>query len=271
MAVKSSEKYYWLRLKDDFFTSKRIKKLRKLAGGDTFLIIYLKMQLVAMKNDGIIQYTGLEKSFAEELALDIDEDVDNVQVTLSYLLGCGLAESSDNINFFFPYAVENVGSETAAAQRMREARNKASLLPAPTPVNNVEHCSNIVQHCYTDIEKEKEKDKDTETKRDKNSSAEKLSGITIILNDGTEFMVSEDYIEKMKPLFPAVNIRSEMRKMSAWCLNNPSRRKTKRGVTRFINSWLSTAQQEAEEKKAKGQSDTDNIFLKLAEERHDSR
>lgn len=173
MAVKSSEKYYWLRLKDDFFTSKRIKKLRRLAGGDTFLIIYLKMQLVAMKNDGIIQYTGLEKSFAEELALDIDEDVDNVQVTLSYLLGCGLAESSDNINFFFPYAVENVGSETAAAQRMREARNKAALLPHPTAVNNVEQCSNNVQHCYTDIEKEKEIDKEKEIKSDKPAPEEK--------------------------------------------------------------------------------------------------
>ena len=70
--MKSSEKYYWLKLKDDFFSSKRIKKLRKLAGGDTFLIIYLKMQLIAMKNDGIIRYTGLEKTFAEELALELD-------------------------------------------------------------------------------------------------------------------------------------------------------------------------------------------------------
>ena len=85
MAAKC-DKYYWLRLKDDFFSSKRIKKLRKLAGGDTYVIIYLKMQLIAMKHDGIIQYTGLEKTFAEELALDIDEDVENVQVTLTYLV-----------------------------------------------------------------------------------------------------------------------------------------------------------------------------------------
>ena len=53
------------------------------------------------------------------------------------------------------------------------------------------------------------------------SCAEKLSGISIILNDGTEFEISEDYIEKMKPLFPGVNVRAEMRKMSAWCINNP--------------------------------------------------
>lgn len=168
MAARSSEKYYWLKLKDDFFSSKRIKKLRRLAGGDTYVIIYLKMQLIAMKRDGIIQYTGLEKTFAEELALDIDEDVDNVQVTLSYLVNTGLAETSDNINFFFPYAVENVGSETAAAQRMREARNKASLPPAAKNANNSEQCSNNVQKCYTEkeIEKESELDKEQEPEKE---------------------------------------------------------------------------------------------------------
>lgn len=154
MAAKSSEKYYWLKLKDDFFSSKRIKKLRRLAGGDKFVVIYLKMQLIAMKHDGVIQYTGLEKTVAEEIALDIDENSEDVQITLSYLLSCGLAESSDNINYFFPYAVENVGSETAAAQRMREARTRVSLPPAQQSSNNREHCSNNVQNCYTDIEKE---------------------------------------------------------------------------------------------------------------------
>ena len=45
----SENRYYWLKLKDDFFTSKRIKKLRNLAGGDTLTIIYLKMQLKSIK------------------------------------------------------------------------------------------------------------------------------------------------------------------------------------------------------------------------------
>ena len=46
------KRYYWLRFKDDFFDSKRIKKLRKMAGGDTYVIIYLKMQLKALRTDG---------------------------------------------------------------------------------------------------------------------------------------------------------------------------------------------------------------------------
>lgn len=127
-----SKRYYWLRLKDDFFSSKRIKKLRKLAGGDTYTIIYLKLQLLAMKTDGIIKYTGLEEDFADELALDIDEEADNVRVTLSYLLSTGLAETSDNVSYFFPYAVENTGSEVASTKRSREcrARKKATLIEA---------------------------------------------------------------------------------------------------------------------------------------------
>lgn len=158
-----SDKYYWLKLKDDFFSSKRIKKLRKLAGGDTYVIIYLKMQLIAMKNDGIIQYTGLEKTFAEELALDIDEDVDNVQVTLSYLISTGLAETSDNIYFFFPYAVENVGSESSSAERVRafRAREKEKVLAL--------HCNTDVTGCNTEIEREKEEDSEKETESEEES------------------------------------------------------------------------------------------------------
>lgn len=69
-----AKKYYWLRLKDDWFNSKVIKKLRKIAGGDTYTIIYLKMQLLSLKNEGKLYYEGVEDSFEEELALDLDED-----------------------------------------------------------------------------------------------------------------------------------------------------------------------------------------------------
>ena len=39
------------------------KKLRKIAGGDTYTIIYLKMLLIAMKNDGKLYFEGVEDDF----------------------------------------------------------------------------------------------------------------------------------------------------------------------------------------------------------------
>nr|DAL08109.1 MAG TPA: replisome organizer protein [Caudoviricetes sp.] len=150
---KSGKRYYWLKLQDDFFKSKRIKKLRKIAGGDTYTIIYLKMQLLAMKNNGVLEFTGLENTFAEELALDLDEEPDNVNVTINFLLSTGLMETSDNVRYFVPYAVENTGSEGASAARVRRHRCEKALQcnADVTPVK---------QNCNGEIEIELEKDID---------------------------------------------------------------------------------------------------------------
>nr|DAG32320.1 MAG TPA: replisome organizer [Caudoviricetes sp.] len=140
--MAEEKRYFWLRLYDDFFTSKRIKKLRKIAGGDTYVIIYLKMQLVAMKHDGTLKWSGLEENIADELALELDEDPANVEVTLQYLISCGLAEASNDLTeVFLPFSVKNVGSEGATAQRMREYRaRKNSALP--------EHdCNDVTTPC----------------------------------------------------------------------------------------------------------------------------
>lgn len=146
--MAEEKRYFWLKLHDDFFDSKRIKKLRRMAGGDTYTIIYLKMQLLAMKAGGVLKYTGLEDNFAEELALDLDESTDNVKVTLTYLLHCGLAETSDNINFFFPYAVSNTGSENSSAQRVREFRERKKALQCNADVTQVK------RECNGDINKD---------------------------------------------------------------------------------------------------------------------
>lgn len=157
--MAKENRYFWLRLYDDFFTSKRIKKLRKLAGGDTYLIIYLKMQLIAMKHDGILQWSGLDDSFADELALELDEEPANVEVTINYLLSCGLAETSDDVTFFFPYAVKNVGSEGSSAKRMRESRARAKLEEPSQCSNDVR---TLCEHRYGEKEIKKEIEKEIE-------------------------------------------------------------------------------------------------------------
>lgn len=135
----AEKRYHWLKLQEDFFSSKRIKKLRKLAGGDTYTIIYLKMQLMSVRNGGILKYSGIETTFAEELALDMDENPENVAVVLQYLAMTGLIETSDEIEYLLPYAAMNIGSETESAERMRRVRAKKK--------EEASHCSHIVEQC----------------------------------------------------------------------------------------------------------------------------
>jgi len=156
MRVSSGKRYYWLKLKEDFFTSKRIKKLRNMAGGDTYLIIYLKLQLKAMKTDGLITFDHLEDNIADELALDLDENPDDIRATLIYLTSCGLAETSEQEQFFFPYAVENVGSETSSAARVRAFRDKNKALHCNDTVTQVKRLCNGEKEIEKEIDKEQE-------------------------------------------------------------------------------------------------------------------
>ena len=162
-AESLEKRYYWLKFREDFFASKRIKKLRKMAGGDTYVIIYLKMQLKALRTDGILEFTGVEENFADELALDIDENPDDVRMLLAFLMTYGLCECSDNIHYMLPYVLENTGSETAGAQRLREYRAKQKALQCNYNVQDMKQLGNAdetslkrVGNAEKEIEKELE-------------------------------------------------------------------------------------------------------------------
>ena len=153
-----AKRYYWLRLMDDFFSSKRIKKLRNLAGGDTYTIIYLKMQLKALKSDGYLYFDGIMNDFAEELALDLDENEDDVRITINYLLSVGLMEMGESEKEYkLTYMDKLIGSESASAQRVRDFRERKKsneVLPCNTDVIEVKRIGNAEK----EIEKEIEKD-----------------------------------------------------------------------------------------------------------------
>lgn len=68
------------------------------------------------------------------------------------------------------------------------------------------------------------------------------SVISLLLNDKTEYPVYQEDINNWAELYPAVDVLQELRKMKGWLDANPERRKTKRGIKRFINSWLSKEQ-----------------------------
>lgn len=158
--MADGKRYFWLKLYDDFFDSLRIKKLRRMAGGDTYTIIYLKMQLKAIKTDGVLTFTGIEQDFVDELALDLNEEPDDVRVTLAYLASCGLLETADNVSFFLPYAAACTGSEGASAQRVREFRERKAL-HCNTAVTPVKQISNGEKEIEIETESEKEKKKST--------------------------------------------------------------------------------------------------------------
>ena len=157
-----AKKYYWLKLKDNFFNQKEVKKLRRIAGGDTYTIIYLKMQLLSIKKDGIIEFEGTEKDLAEQLSYEIDEDLNNIQVTLSFLKVNNLIEEISENNFLLTKVPDCIGKEGASAERVRRHRERKALLEKEKEQKmlqcngEVTNSNNAVTKSNTEIEKEKE-------------------------------------------------------------------------------------------------------------------
>lgn len=97
--------------------------------------------------------------------------------------------------------------------------------------------------------KEKEKVKDKEKVNVKDNNILAPSDVTpsscagkFKLNDGTDFLVSENDVDIYQQLYPAIDVRQELRNIEAWCLSNPANRKTRNGAKRFMNGWFSREQ-----------------------------
>lgn len=157
------KRYFWLKLHKDFFQRKEIKRLRKIAGGDTYTIIYLKMLLRSIMSDGKLYFDGLEDDFVSELALDLDEKEENVQITVQYLLKSRLLEMCSDEEYYLPDTKDSTGCETAAASRMRKCRAKKDKLER----NNV---TPMLQNCYGEKEIEIEIEKKIEKEIDSSAS-----------------------------------------------------------------------------------------------------
>ena len=161
--MSENKKYYWLKLPKDFFEDKAIKKLRSIAGGDTYTIIYLKMLLKTLEDDGKFVYEGIEDNIIDEIALDIDEKEEDVSVAINYLIKKGLMICTDN-EAELTRMHEMIGSETENAKRVRKHRllqSNAKLLQSNADVTE---CNSDVMQWNTDIEKDIEKDKELDIK-----------------------------------------------------------------------------------------------------------
>ena len=130
--VTENRRYYWLQLKDDFFNSKEMKLMRKLPGGEEITIIYLKMMLASLAEQGKLYFEGLAEDLAEELSLIIDEDPEAIRLTLMFLTKKKLLTTSDNYQFNLEQVPEMVGSETASTRRSRKHRETQKALQCNT-------------------------------------------------------------------------------------------------------------------------------------------
>lgn len=155
------KRFFWLKLKEDFFEEKYLKALRRLPQGDSLAIIYLKMQLKSLKTEGIIKYEGILPDSISELALALDEDEQVVRLAVEALIRFGVVERWDDETLYMSAMQQLIGSESDSAERVRKHRalkNERKALP----------CNGDVTPSNTEkeIELEEDKEEDKEEKKE---------------------------------------------------------------------------------------------------------
>ena len=168
----AEKRYFWLKLKEDFFDDKQIKYLRSLPDGDKVVITYLKMQLKSLKTAGTIRYDRILPSTDEELSLMLDEDINIVKFTLSALQKINAIEILEDESIYMLAIQELIGNEGASARRMRIARSNQKALASHCDTN-VQKCDSDVQNRYGEIEVDIDKEIDIEKELDADADVDK--------------------------------------------------------------------------------------------------
>lgn len=244
--------FYWIKLKMDFFRDKRIKKLRRNAGGDTYTIIYLKMLLLSLPDEGVLYYDGVEDDFAGELALELEEEDDDVKMTIAYLLSKGLMEKRSEYEYYLVQVPEMLGKEVDSAARVRKHREKLA-----ENRYNVTPERYIVQNCNTEIDIEIEKEIELQSDIDIDSGCG-----SIYRGECNNVILVDWQWQKLKELFPN-NYRERVDRLSRYIARTgkhyPSHYAT-------IISWakedgqINSQAAKAEKEEKKGSFDTDSFF-----------
>lgn len=160
----ADKRYYWFKMEQSFFEQKEIKYLRRLPGGDTYTIIYLKLILKSLENDGKIYYENIGDDYSQEWPLEIEEDEKAVSFLVAFLINKGLMIDCGFDEFEITKTKSLVGSETASAERKRRQRERERELLQFNDVTDSQKNVTLSQvgHIESEIEIEKEIDKEAE-------------------------------------------------------------------------------------------------------------
>lgn len=174
----TEKRYFWIKLQMDFWKSPVVKMLRKPSGGDTYAVIYLEMILLSLENNGYIYYSGVGDSFAEEIALVLDEETINVEFVLAFLKQKRLIEFSDDTSFKFTEDVtaDLVGSESASARRVRAYRERQKAIANE---QKALQCNTDETNRNLDIDIDKEKDIDNNIRSFSDENDQVTSGKSV--------------------------------------------------------------------------------------------
>ena len=186
--MAENKKFYWLKLRDDFFNTTEIKIMKSLPNGKDYIILLLQLRLLSINNNGLLQYNEYIPYDINTLASLTDTNVDIIRSGIKIFEGMKLLSILDDGTFFMEKISELVGGESKWAeykrgQRLLEKNEKLALEESEKiKLDNVQKKSNkIIGQCPTREESIENKIIDTNSScSDENEKNKKLLQLKLL-------------------------------------------------------------------------------------------
>lgn len=130
-------------------------------------------------------------------------------------------------------------------ERNQQIRAKKPKYPRPEEADEEMPEINCNQ---AQADESKTKQVESRGSREDQPSADDPVVVEMVLNDGGTYKVTRSEAERYQALYPAVDVIQELRNAAGWLEGNPTRRKTKAGIKRYINGWLAREQDNGKSK-----------------------
>ena len=165
MAVRDSERYYWLKLHKDFFKRHDISIVEDMPNGKDYVLFYLKLMLESVDHEGALRFSDTIPYSETMLASVTRTNVDIVRSALKVFIELGMVEVFDDQTLFLRQVAELLDSETFQAKRKREMKHDLSQIGSgvnftPPVVKNTQEIEKDIE-TESEIEEEKEKNEGT--------------------------------------------------------------------------------------------------------------
>lgn len=121
--MKENKRFYWLKLRDDFFYTTEIKIMKSLPNGKDYIILLLQLRLLSINHNGLLQYNEYIPYDINTLASLTDTNVDIIRSGIKIFEGMKLLSILDDGTFFMEKISELVGGESKWAEYKRDQRN----------------------------------------------------------------------------------------------------------------------------------------------------
>lgn len=125
--MSKNKKYYWLKLKEDFFERDEIKIIESQKNGKDYINFYFKLLLKSLKSNGTLRFKDAIPYNLEMLSTITNCNVDTVNTAINTFISLGLMEKWEDGTFFMLEVQNMVGSETSWAEKKREYRDKKTM------------------------------------------------------------------------------------------------------------------------------------------------